>query len=542
MNWRSQRAFLLVLAVVAPLAIAFSWQEVIASLGDDSVSYLTLARYLSPFSSDPQTTAWAGYHSHFPPLFPLLLALTGGAYSLLAAHLLVAACSLIAFVLVYRYAALRLQNETAALLVAIAFLLAPTAWVSARGILSEPLYLAMSLAALSFHERRPETERGKAGYLVFGMLLAGACLTRVAGIALVAAYAAYLLVGAVGRKRLPSPWAALAFVLPLASILVWMALRPQPPVDSYGQVTQDLIAQWLAEPARMLWTSWHSLLRGWLASFAGDSTAGFVAQFAFTAVGLLGIAGSIRAALRNRIDGWYVLASLAMLFLWVFPEDNTRRALYPLVPLLLIHAAEALCAGLARLKAPRLEWRVALGAWALVVVLMLPASLLVFQKALDREPLVAGFAYNLSGITEYYTTVNVARARAIAGRHAAVLAGIESIDRTTPPGARVMWVRPEYVALLGKRQGVAWYFAWDRPALAREIRASATDYLVVAGLHKSDLRLAVGDAFTPLVRDPPPYLRPALIIASPADGKMEFALLEVDRAALDRYLAEANTR
>src|SRR5476649_1474644 len=151
--WRRHGAFLALLALVVPAMVAVYWQGVVASLGDDSLSYLTLARYLSPFSSDPLTAPWAKYHSHFPPLFPLMLVFTGGAQSLLAAHLMVGAWALAALCLVYRYAALRLESTLAGLAVAVIFLLAPSAWISIRGVLSEPMYLALSLAALLYHDR-----------------------------------------------------------------------------------------------------------------------------------------------------------------------------------------------------------------------------------------------------------------------------------------------------------------------------------------------------------------------------------------------------
>jgi hypothetical protein len=107
----------------------------------------------------------------------------------------------------------------------------------------------------------------------------------------------------------------------------------------------------------------------------------------------------------------------------------------------------------------------------------------------------------------------------------------------TPPGARVMWMRPEYVALLGHRAGTAWYHRWDRPTLAREIRRTGTDYLIAARLFKSDLAGDDGDAFAKLALDPPPYLHAAMVIASD-NADQEFVLLQVDQAALDLYLAK----
>jgi 4-amino-4-deoxy-L-arabinose transferase-like glycosyltransferase len=533
-SWRRDRAFLILLAFAVPATIAFSWQEVLASLGDDSVSYLTLARYLSPFSSDPLTAPWAKFHSHFPPLFPLLLVFTGGAYNLLAAHLAVAACALLALFLVYRYSALRLGGPGAGFLVALLFLLTPSAWVSIRSILSEPLYLSLTLAAIIYHDRRVEEDGVKGEFIVFGLLMAAAYLTRVAAIALIAAYATHVAVRAIGRRKLPSPWTLVPVIVPLALAGVWLVLRPQPDVDNYRLTLGAILEHWLSDPT-VAAMSLESLFGGWMASFTGNSGVGSSMRLLFGAVGILGVAGALLGARRNRLDSWYVLASLAMLFLWVFPEDNTRRLLYPLLAFLLVHAAEALASACAYLRRSRLQRPVLFAGWAFVAVMTMPATLLVGEKALDREPLIPGFAYSASSMTEYYTRVNIAQARALARRHATVLAGLGSLDRMTPPGSRVMWMRPEYVALVGRRPGSAWYYGWERSALAREIVRTETSYLVAARLFKSDLAGHDGDAFAALAVSPAPYLRPVMVIATD-DAPQEFVLLEVDRAALDLYL------
>jgi hypothetical protein len=539
--WRRHGAFLVLLALAAPATIAFSWQGVIASLGDDSVSYLTLARYFSPFSSDPLVAPWAKYHSHFPPLFPLMLAFTGGAQSFLAAHLMVGAWALAALCLVYRYAALRLESAFAGFALAAIFLLTPSAWISIRSILSEPMYLALSLAALLYHDRRLDENAGRRAWIVFALLLAAAYLTRVAGLALLAAYVVHLTVRTIARRKLstPSPWAFLPMALPVLLSGLWLALRPHQQMDNYQMTVHDIARAWLTSPGATAAISWESLFSGWMASFTGDSGVGSSMRIAFGAVGFMGVAGALLGARRNRLDSWYVLASLAMLFLWVFPEDNERRLLYPLIALLLVHAAEALAGACAYVNARRRVRRLLLlVAGVFVAAMTLPASILVLEKSLDRAPLIQGYAYSAASMTQYYTSVNLERGHRDAAQNAAVLAGLESLDRVTPPGSRVMWMRPEYVAILGHRAGVPWYFGWDQARLAREIRETGTDYVVVARLFKSDLAVVVDDAFAAFTLIRPPYLRARLIIPNPDNGTQEFILLEVDRAALDLYISK----
>jgi hypothetical protein len=117
-----------------------------------------------------------------------------------------------------------------------------------------------------------------------------------------------------------------------------------------------------------------------------------------------------------------------------------------------------------------------------------------------------------------------------------VLAGMSYLGLWTPEGARVMWVRPEYIAVLGRREGVALYLRWDRPALAREIRRTRTDFVVASRQYKNDLATFAGDAFVWMVRDIPSYLEP--VAALPDISRGDFLLLKVDAARLDRYIRD----
>jgi hypothetical protein len=142
----------------------------------------------------------------------------------------------------------------------------------------------------------------------------------------------------------------------------------------------------------------------------------------------------------------------------------------------------------------------------------------------------------MSDITDYYTTLNVQRSRAIAGKHVTVLAGLEAIERGTSTDARIMWMRPEYVALLGRREGLAWYYTWDSKRLAQEVRTQRIDFLVVAYLHKTDLNGVNGDPSVTL-RQVSQYSEPKLALSNPVTGGVEFVLLQVDRARLDAWIA-----
>jgi hypothetical protein len=96
-----------------------------------------------------------------------------------------------------------------------------------------------------------------------------------------------------------------------------------------------------------------------------------------------------------------------------------------------------------------------------------------------------GQPYAYRDVTEYYTTINVERARERAQLAVATLAGLAAIGSATPPGARVMWMRPEYVGLLGHRPGVPFYFRWGAPEVAAEVKRAGVDYVVDTWLLKT---------------------------------------------------------
>jgi hypothetical protein len=521
-------------AAALPFFVAFGWQDGIATIADDSVSYLALARWLSG-DVDGFLAPWLYWHTHFPPLFPMALAATGGARDPAIAHLVVAAFAAAGVFAVARYAALRLHSDAAGLGIALAFLALPTAWISVKGILSESMFLVVSLAALHVHDRWvARAERPLRTALVFGLLLAAALLTRAAAVTLVAAYVARAAVEfAANRERRAGLW--LPLLPPALLVAAWIAVRPGG--HTYDQTIGGLVAAWLRDPVLVMSVGAASFFDGWVASFMAQGDVMGVPRVVFAAFGLVALGGALRAAARNRLDGWYALFTVGLTLVWVFSENNMRRLLYPIVPLALLHATEAIVAA-TRGLAPRPRRLVFAAACALPLLLCIPATALVAQKSLDRTPLVPGSRYAAADITEYYTVVNVVRARALAAKHAAVLAGLDRLTTDTPPGARIMWMRPEYIALLGHRAGVPYYFGWDGRRMAREVRDSRTDFIIVAGMYKSDLDMRAGDAAVTL-REIAPYATPRTVLVNAVTGENEYMLMQVHPGALEAYLEVA---
>ena len=81
-----------------------------------------------------------------------------------------------------------------------------------------------------------------------------------------------------------------------------------------------------------------------------------------------------------------------------------------------------------------------------------------------------------------------------------------------------------------------WYYEWDARALAHAIDARGVDYVVVAGLLKSDLAGARHSSQQGVENALAAYARIVIEIPNAVDGRPEFRLLKVDRPALRAFL------
>jgi hypothetical protein len=532
-SWARHLPFAVLLALAAALLAAFTARHGLAGFDDDSFSYLTLARWIE--RGDSGVEGWAWQHAHFPPLFPLLLVLARATHDLLLAHLVVAACAALALVALYRFGMAEAGGVTAAGLLVLCWLLTPTAWVSALGILTEPLFLALTLGTLAYYARlEHRADASLRAWMVLGLWLAAVLETRSAGAALLAAFALHFLLRA---RRAPAGarWRPfVAFVPPLAAAIAWACVRPGG--GEYGDQAFQFAAQWRAHPLASLALAGGLLWEGWLESFRLDANVPWLPAALLALLAVAAIAGAVLRAARNRVDGWYVLASVAMLAFWTFGEGTTRRLLYPLVPLALFHAGGAVAALARRIAGARQARKAVALAAVVVLAAVLPATARVAQRGFARAAF-PGSSVAYADMTEFYRHMDELAATRAASRHVAAMIGLEALAYVTEPGARAMWMRPEYVSLLGQREGVPYEYAWDAPTLARALRASGARYLVLSEIYKLDVTLALSDP-SPMLRDVERFADPFYEVRLPHVPRAQFVLERIDPARLDAYLAQ----
>lgn len=500
---RRGTAALAALAVAtAGLAIAFAWQRGIASLYDDSVSYLVMAQALSPWETTPAAIAAAWPDQRYPPLFPLLLGVAGGAYDWRLAHAWVGlsfGMGVFLLGILGRDAArCGLVGVAAALL----FACMPGSWLNVKGILTEFPYIALSLAALVAYRRAVERP-SRPALALLAALLAAAILTRTIGVALVAAVA--IAQGwrfARSRDAAGLRGIAIACAAAVAVVGAWYVARPRGGEDAYvsfsAAVAQNAAGRGASWLAALVASNLSSMADAWLTALLVFWGEPWKPQFIIAcATGLSGLAGTLWRAARGEADAIYVIAFAATLAAWPFPGQMYRLAL----PAIALVAMNGILLWHALLSRRMDEPRAARWAAIATAAPLLIAALAGYAYVAGRARVPAGLeaaGYRARDIAEFYRVPFLPAAYATALAQIDVIADMDRIRATTPEAATVMWYRPEYVALLAGRRGIELENPADAAGAARQIAAKKPDYVYLSAVHPRDTAHRQGDPMAAL--------------------------------------------
>jgi len=314
--------------LVAAHFLLFTWRIDPPLLDGDDAVYLIMADFFSPFSGRDETiTGLVMRHSYFPPLYPLLLGLAGGvSNNTVLAHLVTVAFLFGAMVALYLWSCEISERCYAALTLACLVTILPATVYEMFGLVSEGLYLLITLLALFFAARDPTGNKWR----YFTAAAVGlAIVSRTVGFALWLAYTIWLTSG-----RRPG-WKTLPLVA-LIPWLVWTVWKwGQGYAASYGGNVEALLEHqsiWgfvsyqLAVAPRDIWHAWTTSLNHF-----GNA----VATTGGTIVGLIVVAGLARRLWVRSLDGIYVSIYLAVLLIWPYSYE-ARRLLFVILPILLV--------------------------------------------------------------------------------------------------------------------------------------------------------------------------------------------------------------
>jgi hypothetical protein len=452
-------------AAAALITLAFGWacaafvaQPALATFADDSMSYLVMAQVFSPWhdASAPVREAFVR-EAFYPPLFPLLLALAGATHDTARAYVASAVMLAACLPVLYLFSTRLLSTRWAAVAAVAITAILPALWINAKGILSEPLYCLALLGVIWAAERR------HVGILV--LCVTALVLTRTAGVALVAAYAAWALTQR-DRMRLivPVAFAAMAYG-------VWLLLRPAGTADlnvaflaqqgwrpDFGRQAQSIAEAWIG--SLMIYWVEDRPVRTALAGLAG----------------ILALSGLIVRLAGNKADAWVMSAYVLTFLLWPF-HDQMGRFIFPALPVLVVYgfyAAETFA---------RAGGRSALVGHAVAAVLIAslaaPALAFLHQRSTGPTP--------YPDMVDWYRYPDWREAQRRADIHIGLLQDMRTIADKTPESARVMWVTPGYIALLAGRRGVpAPDSRQSAEAYRAALAASGADYVFLSAYHPRD--------------------------------------------------------
>ncbi len=374
-DWLSAGVVLLLAAVVYGWIVAGA--EVTTGFSD-SVSYLVMADfYRAWIRGDDVTGALAHYQStRFPPLFPLLLGLSGaGVDSQWMAYVVTAACSIGAVAATWWWVRGETGRPTAAAGCAIALALYPGFFLLTIYPASEPIALVLTLVAFALAEKVP---RRPSMLLVAALIIGVSPLARMASLALVAAFSVWLVL----QRPVPIRQALLSLVAAWSPALAWLGYRAAVPTETYLHEfeyagfpsTLSALPPWLGEQLRSIVAS---LNNNW-----GAARWGFVDWLTAALLPVV-VAGAISRLRRGKIDAWYALAYVTLIILWPFPEEMERFVLllFPVFCLYAIVGLQVIRTMIER-RARVSQWRIGGGAlMAFFLVAAGPAWVRIAHRA-----------------------------------------------------------------------------------------------------------------------------------------------------------------
>lgn len=443
----------LLLAYAAWLA-QFTVFEGLATLSNDAPSYMVLANKWSPWFTPTlaESVTWP-VHT-YPPAFPALLALTGASESTYAAHIAVTAF-LVAALAVFGWMVCARLGWRDGLALTLCAMLLPGAVVHSMGILSENLYVLVSLLVLWLYSVL--RKQANAPAWMWLALAAGVCvlvLTRSIGMAMIVAMAGIALFD----RQLPGRQRGMLIAVAIAGVAVqqvWGVLDPQSQESSYLNSLAPALgndAMSLGERVAFYFGTVRAnaatIVSAWNQYLSLSQASGWYFWFTFGLLLVCMVATAVRA-LKLRLGACYILVYLLVLLGWPFPDEMVRF-LHPIVMLVLLQPWLLLIDRQTSAAPAPAARHVLLAVFVLLVAhsAMVQAGLYALKKEARQN--MPGVEHSL----EYYTLPNRERAQFQSLVFQDVMALMTSTQDIVPEQAVVASAQQAAYSLLAGRPAV----------------------------------------------------------------------------------------
>ena len=474
-------AMMLAVVALVHLAIVFPALNPAPHNGGDNAGYLSLAHSL--VSGSGYVEAWdpaLAPHTKYPPLYPALLAgaMGLGAEAWISFKLLSLLLVTVSVTLCFAWVRDR-HGVAMATGVSLVLAFSPAFLWSANWILSDPLFLALTLACLwSFHGA--DHAARPARWVLAGCVLAIlSTFTRTAGLPLVLAVGMTL---GLARSWRALTGFALAFVVP--NVLWWLRSRA-------GGEAQYVSEFWMIDPYQ---PDLGQAGIGDLLARVLDNLQGYVLEYipaglspwsggALMALGLVLMAAAVagwvvRIREERTVVEWFTPLYFGLILLWPAVWSGDRFAL-PLYPLMLFYSGEALVRG-----AKRLDPRLPLAAGVVAVGVLLVPSLQGWSRSVNGAAACRGVVRQAGPFACYGVGFQQ------------FVSAARWIGENVPEGSAVFSRKPRIFYTLSGIRSRTYPLSTDSDRFFREAREAGVSYVVldrVDGLGGAYVGAVVGE-------------------------------------------------
>jgi hypothetical protein len=432
--------------------LSFTLFEGFSTFSNDAGSYVVLARKWSPYFPPGDAVLYTWPIQILPPGFPWALAITGASKSLWSSHLFVSLCMLASIFLV-GWKVYRRTGRLVGSLLTLGLCLLPGVVTSSMGILSENLYLLLSLVVLLLYSFIKNTEaKVLAWYLLLLLFLTFVILTRTIGIALITAIVLKTLLDKDIHGKQKIGFLLIAF----SSVALWQLwgfINTQSSDLTYSYYLKQYVGTEVTVFSGLAYL-WHTMstnliqiLSSWshYFSLSYSNIWFFLSSFSLLIFCLIGLGFRL---LQRKLDAIYLMFYFAILLIWPNPDQFTRF-LHPVVFLLLLQPI-LYFAGNSHIRHPLLVKTVLVS----VALILITNSIIVQARLLEQRGTVMDLDPELTHSYEFYDSPSREFGLMRALHFTDIMKYMAASAQHVPIHGVVATVKPVNYAILADRRAV----------------------------------------------------------------------------------------
>ena len=489
--------------------IVMAWDNTISSFSNDSANYMLMALYLSPWQTAAMPVQLAWNYQDYPQFFPFILALTGTVHNFISAHMLIVLFQFCSLPLIYLYSRNVLHSAWQAKLIVLLFIACPVTWLTSMDILSENLYLFLSLLFFCLYQNR----RIEGGRLIIaaGLCLAFLVLTRTIGFSLFLALIITSVSGE-GKSRIGYKNLVMINLIVIAGVIINKLLFSTGIPSQYLAKLDKLgFMDQLVAITDAWFVAWQIY---WLDDFS-------VMHIAVALFGFISLAGLAIRLFKLHLDAVYVFIYLLIILGWPFPGQSLRF-LYPAFPFLLVYIVYIL--NLAGSHVPRMK-----PAFLYIIFMIFSFFTIIPTYAYTIGRYLHGIPLGYQHIREFYRTPDLDSAKLSAEIQSVMHSDMDKIRKYTANDDVILYFEVTYIALLADRPSLPLSVSYKNNIYSIT-NLEEGDYVYLSRLNpKVNIASVNGLSIFPYIKD---QVQPIWINYSANDGRAISAFMKIIKTRL----------